>query len=365
MSAASIITSVVTGGSNSHATVSEEANAYATDFVTQGVIGTVVLNTGSGGSGSFCINADSSPDMGITAVAGVAYVSGTPSSQDPQVLRARMTSNYTSYTINANSSGTTQYDWIYLSLSTANAANPSVAADNVITLYTSRSSSNSSDSGSPPTYGLLLAIVTVANGATSITNSNISDQRSNSVIGSQGGSIIVTQPSPGNPAVIQTAGTDGNINLDVNAKGTGTVVIGPNVTLDGNISLPTGSVTPTMRTGGFKAGTFTTTTGTQIVPGVGFTSKLVKFTYLPTTNAGNFSSGTGAADGTSQWTTAGATSSGSFDRYSDPTSHCVSVVAAGSSTPTVLGHFGAFNSDGFSIVWDTAGSVTFAYECYA
>lgn len=177
MAAASIISSVVTGGSNSHQTVAEELNAYATDFVSQGVVGTIT--SGPPATGGFAVTQDSSPDLGITVLSGVAYVSGTPSGQDAQVLRARMTSNYTAYTINANASGSTKYDWIYLQLSASNANNPSSAADNVITLFTSRSTSNTSDNGSPPTYGLLLAVVTVANGASSITNSNIADKRVN------------------------------------------------------------------------------------------------------------------------------------------------------------------------------------------
>lgn len=192
MAAASIITSVITGGSNSHQTVAEELNTFATDFVTQGIVGTFTANTGSGGTGSFCVNADSSPDMGVTVLSGQAYVSGTPSGQDAQVLRARMNSNYTAYTINSNSSGSTKYDWIYLQLSAANANNPSSAADNVITLFTSRSTSNTSDNGSPPTYGLLLAVVTVVNGASSITNSNITDKRVACVLASTTSNAVNT-----------------------------------------------------------------------------------------------------------------------------------------------------------------------------
>ena len=115
--------------------------------------------------------------MGVTILSGQAYIAATPSSQGAQVLRARASSNYTVYTINANASGSTKYDWIYLSVSAINANTPAADASNVTSIYTSRSSSNSSDNGTPPTYGLLLAVVTVANGASSITNGNISDRR--------------------------------------------------------------------------------------------------------------------------------------------------------------------------------------------
>ena len=191
MAAASIISSVVTGGSNNHSTVSSEANAYATDFVSQGILGSFTNTSGVAPmTGSFGVQQDTSPDMGVTILGtgnttngeAIAYVSGVPTSQDTQVLRARMTSNYTGYTINANTSGSTKYDWIYLQLSATNAATPSSAADNVITLYTSRSSSNTTDNGSPPTYGIILAVVTVANNASSIVNANIADKRSQTTL---------------------------------------------------------------------------------------------------------------------------------------------------------------------------------------
>jgi hypothetical protein len=228
MSANTLITSIVTGGTNSHTTTSEEANALATDFVTQGVVGAIALNSGSGGTGSFCVNADGTPDMGVTIKSGQAYVTATPSSQNSQVLRIRAASDYTAYTINANSSGSTKYDWIYLKVDTTKANNPAADASDVTSLFTSRSSSNTTDNGSPPTYGLLLAVVTVANGASSITNSNISDKRFNTSIGAQNGSLIVTQQSTGSDAKVLAAGTDANINVTLTPKGTGFVGIGEN-----------------------------------------------------------------------------------------------------------------------------------------
>lgn len=125
--------------------------------------------------------------MGITIKAGQAYISATPSSQDPQVLRVRASSDYTSYTINANSSGSTKYDWVYLKVDATKANSPASDASDVTSIYTSRSSSNTTDNGTPPTYGLLLAVVAVANGASSITNSNITDRRVAAIIGATTG----------------------------------------------------------------------------------------------------------------------------------------------------------------------------------
>lgn len=136
-------------------------------------------------TGSFGVNQNTGSDMNIkilgtgntTSQASIAYVTVTPSSQDKQVLRARMSADYTAYAINSNSTGSTVFDFIYLQASATNANAPDAGADNVITLVTSRSTSSSTDNGTPPTYGILLAVVTVANGATAITNANVSDRR--------------------------------------------------------------------------------------------------------------------------------------------------------------------------------------------
>lgn len=177
--AATITTSVVTGGTNSHATTVAEVNAFRSDFGLPGVVGTITLNAGSGGTGSFAVNAQGSPAMFVDVTAGTAYITATPSGQTSQLLRAYMASNSTSYVISSNASGSTKYDWIYLQVNPTNANNPASDASDVTALYTSRSSSNTADNGSPPTYGVLLAVVTVANGASSIANSAISDKRIN------------------------------------------------------------------------------------------------------------------------------------------------------------------------------------------
>lgn len=188
--ASPIITSIVTGGTNSHATTVFEANQVATDFVTQGCNGTLTSTSGvAPATGSFAVNAQGSPAMFVDVTAGSAYISATPSSQAAQILRAYMTANYTSYAISANASGSTKYDWIYLKVDPAAANNPASDASDVTALFTSRSSSNSVDNGSPPTYGILLAIVTVANGASSISNSSVADMRTQSTLSSPAGIV--------------------------------------------------------------------------------------------------------------------------------------------------------------------------------
>lgn len=180
----SIVTGILTGGANAHQTTSEEANAWATDFISEGIVGSVGSTNGiAPTTGSFSINAQGTPDMTIAVGSGTAYVTGTPSSQASQTFRVKNSAS-SNVTISANSSGSTKYDWVYIQLDATKLNTPNSAADDVATLVTSRSSSASSDDGTPPTYGYPLAVVTVANGAVSITNSSIRDLRTQSTISS-------------------------------------------------------------------------------------------------------------------------------------------------------------------------------------
>lgn len=168
--------SVLTGGSNLHQTSATEINNIATDFIAQGVVGGIGLNTGSGGTGSFAPNAQASPGMSIRVSSGQAYVTGTPTGGTSQTVRVSM-DTFEDVTIASNSTGGTRYDWVYIKLDADKMVNPAVDASDVATLVTSRSTSSSTDNGTPPTYGYCIAVVTVANGASSITNSNITDSR--------------------------------------------------------------------------------------------------------------------------------------------------------------------------------------------
>lgn len=168
--------SVLTGGSNNFATTSEHLNALATDILEDGVVGSVGNTAGVAPmTGGLACNAQGTPDMTVAVTAGYAYVTATPSGQSSQRLRANIAAQ--NATIAANSTGGTRYDWIYVTISAANAANPAAAGDNVASITVSRSTSASTDNGTPPTYGYAIAVVTVANGASSITNGNITDLR--------------------------------------------------------------------------------------------------------------------------------------------------------------------------------------------
>lgn len=194
-----IITDVLQYGSNSHPTTSETANAYATDLISDGIIGTITATNGiAPTTGAFAVNAQGTPDTTVAVTAGVAYVTATPTGQGSQRVRIKMTANQ-NVTIAANATGGTRFDWIYLKVDPTNANNPNAAADNVTTLFTSRSTSSVTDNGTPPTYGYCIAVITVANGFATITNSVITDKR----------------VQTGANALASTVGGDGSLNPSI------------------------------------------------------------------------------------------------------------------------------------------------------
>lgn len=197
----SLITSILTGGVNNHETTAEEANALATDFISEGIVGAIANTSGvAPATGGFAVNATGTPDTNIQISAGTAYVTATPSTQGSQTIRVKNSATITQ-AISANSSGSTKYDWVYLSVDATNANAPNTAGDNVASITVSRSSSAASDDGTPPTYAILLAVVTVANGFSTITNSVIRDSRTRCTVGATAESPETYWVTGGLPAV--------------------------------------------------------------------------------------------------------------------------------------------------------------------
>lgn len=178
--------SVLTGGSNNYATTAENLNALATDILSEGVVGAIGNTAGvAPATGGLACNAQGTPNMTVAVTAGVAYVTTTPTSQNSQLLRANIAAQ--NATIASNSTGGTRYDWIYVAMSASGAANPNADGTGVASITVSRSTSSATDNGTPPTYGYPIAVVTVANGASSITNGNITDLRSVVALSTTGG----------------------------------------------------------------------------------------------------------------------------------------------------------------------------------
>lgn len=220
------IVSVLTGGTNSHETTSEEINALYTDILSDGIVGAITNTSGvAPATGGFAVNAQGTPDMTVAVTAGTAYVTGTPTGGNSQRFRVNM-QTAENVTIAANSTGGTRYDHIYIALDAAKLADPNVAGDDVATLVASRSTSSSTDNGTPPTYGYKIAVVTVSNGAASIVNANITDSRIRTGTSSIKGDLQLTQSAAASDAKINALGTDSNIHMSLVPKGNGLVKLG-------------------------------------------------------------------------------------------------------------------------------------------
>lgn len=205
--------SVLTGGTNSFQTTAEHLNYVATDFASDGVVGTFANSLGVAPmTGALAANAQGSPNMTVAITTGSAYVTATPTGQASQRLRAKIAAQ--NATIAANATGSTRYDWIYVKIDPTNANTPAVAGDNVASIVVSRSTSNTSDTGTPPTYGYNIAVVTVVNGAASISNGSITDKRAQSVLSA---STASSGWSTGTTPTTVTANGNNNYSLVFNS----------------------------------------------------------------------------------------------------------------------------------------------------
>lgn len=129
---------------------------------------------------------------------------------------------------------------MYIKLDATKLNTPNTAGDDVATLVTSRSSSASSDDGTPPTYGYPLAVITVANGFTSITNGNIQDVRSQVLLNT--GTSTSTSGWQAQTAVPTTITALGNRSYTVlfpSVDLTGTVSTGMRLKLTRTVTAPT------------------------------------------------------------------------------------------------------------------------------
>lgn len=215
----SILTSILTGGNNNHTESAANANAVATDFISQGIVGAITNTAGVAPStGGLAANAQGTPNTTTQVTAGTAYVTGTPTGSTSQTFRVVDNTGAT-VTHAANATGGTRYDWIYLQLDATKLLNPAVDASDVATYVTSRSTSSSTDNGTPPTYGYCIAVVTLANGFSTVTNANITDKRSQT-----GANSVATGAGVGSPQV--AAGVPVQIvSTNYSAVATGTTII--------------------------------------------------------------------------------------------------------------------------------------------
>ena len=239
-----IYVDILQNGVNNHGVTVDDFNGFATDVLIDGVVGVITNTVGVAPStGAFATNAQGTPDMTVAVTAGNAYVTGTPTSGVSQRLRVKLDAN-DNVTIASNATGGTRYDWVYIKLDADKMKDPAVDASDVATLYVSRSTSSSTDNGNPPTYGYCIAVVTVANAATSIANASIADKRVQTSPQVSEAGIAATPWKSWTPTTTNlTVGTGGSINAKYIQLGK-TVHFRIRVTL-GSSAFSVGS-TPTM-----------------------------------------------------------------------------------------------------------------------
>lgn len=169
--------SVLQSGTNNFLTSAEMLNRHSTDQFSVGTIGTLTSTSGvAPNTGSFAVNAQGSPNMTVAVSAGQAYVSATPTGGTAQKVAVSMDAAE-NVTISANATGGTRYDFVYIKVDADKMNNPAVTGLDAVTLTTQRSTTEATDSNGALANALLIAVVTVSNGASSISNSNISDRR--------------------------------------------------------------------------------------------------------------------------------------------------------------------------------------------
>lgn len=170
-------TYIVQTGVNGYQVPAIAFNKVATDILLPGIVGSYFNTSGvAPATGSFAVNAQGSPNMTVAVSAGTAYVSATPTGGTAQTVAVAMDASE-NVTIDANSTGSTRYDFVYLKVDADKMNNPASNGLDVATLTTQRSTTQDADSNGALANALLLAVVTVSNGASSIANSNITDRR--------------------------------------------------------------------------------------------------------------------------------------------------------------------------------------------
>lgn len=200
---------IIQSGVNNYLTSAETLNGVATDSLVQGIIGSVGNTSGvAPATGSLAVNAQGSPNMTVAVSSGVAYVVATPTGGSAQSVRVTSDASE-NVTIASNSTGGTRYDHIYIKVDPDKMNNPAVTGTDVVTFVVQRSTTLEADSNGAPSNSLLIAVVTVSNGASSITNGNIADARPPiSDMGWKSANETWTYSSADSPTFVVTVPTD-------------------------------------------------------------------------------------------------------------------------------------------------------------
>jgi hypothetical protein len=168
----SVFVRTLNGGTNGYNTPASDASWIFNILNWQGIF----VST------DYAVTQHTGSDLNVVVNAGNILMSATPTSESARIFGVNLTDNAV-VSISSNTSGSTKYDVVYLSLNAATLHNPPALGDftDAVCLLTERHSS----SGLPlsASNGIALAEVAVANGATSITNSNVTDKRIGNAFG--------------------------------------------------------------------------------------------------------------------------------------------------------------------------------------
>lgn len=216
------LTSIQNSGTNNYLNPLKAVTKLATDLLIPGVVGTITSTGGIAPStGSMAVNAQGSPNMSVAVNQGNLYVNATPTGDVAQNFSVNQ-DVAENVTISSNASGSTRFDFVYMTLDPNKLINPAVTGLDAATLITSRSTTNYNaadlvafgNSNGAQANTLLLAVVTVVNGAVSITNANIADVRSRLAIsassagaGQVRSSISTALPTTGTVSLDPTIGS--------------------------------------------------------------------------------------------------------------------------------------------------------------
>lgn len=183
-------------------------NRFATDFIIQGVAGYVGNTSGvAPATGSLAVNAQGAPNMTVAVSSGNGYIRATPTGSEAQTL-AFNTDASENVTIAPNSSGSTKYDFIYALANATKLNDPAVDGTDVLTFYAQRSTTKEADSNGVLANSVLLAVVTVTNGAVAINNADIADCRMPLSGGWQAVNDTFTYSSADAPTFVITVSSD-------------------------------------------------------------------------------------------------------------------------------------------------------------
>jgi hypothetical protein len=172
----SVKVSVIDGGSNNVTTAASDVLNALYQTMTPGISPKGTIVDAAPNTGDFAVQAQSSPNKTVKIKAGVCFVLATPTGGVERLYPVTLSADY-DLTIPDNTTGSTRYDKILLYLPAASLANAPTGGDltEAVTIITERHTA--AGEAITAINAIELAEITLANGFTTIANSNIAESR--------------------------------------------------------------------------------------------------------------------------------------------------------------------------------------------